>query len=40
MSFVMPKNIPVGEAPTPRDPRVDVNDVATELLAVREFAGR
>lgn len=39
MSFVMPKDIPAGEAPIPRDPRVNVNDVPTELLAVREFPG-
>lgn len=40
MSFVMPKDIPAGTAPTPRDPRIDVTDVAEgELLAVREFPG-
>lgn len=39
MSFVMPKTIPAGEAPTPRDPRVNLSDVPTELLAVCEFAG-
>lgn len=35
----MPKDIPAEEAPIPRDPRVNVNDVPTELLAVREFPG-
>lgn len=35
----MPKDIPAGEAPIPRDPRVNVNDVPTELLAVHEFPG-
>lgn len=40
MSFVMPKDIPAGEAPTPRDPRVNVKNVAEgEILAVREFPG-
>ncbi len=39
MSFVMPEDVPAGEAPIPRDPRVSVNDVPSELLAVREFAG-
>lgn len=36
---MIPKDIPAGEAPIPRDPRVNVNDVPTELLAVREFPG-
>lgn len=36
---MMPKDIPAGEAPVPRDARVNVNDVPTELLAVREFPG-
>ncbi|CAM9707158.1 unnamed protein product [Hapterophycus canaliculatus] len=40
ISFVMPKDIPAGKAPTPRDPRVNVKNVAEgELLAVREFPG-
>jgi len=39
MSFVMPEDVPAGEAPIPRDPRVSVNNVPSELLAVREFAG-
>lgn len=40
MSFVMPKDIPAEKAPAPRDPRIDVTDVAEgELLAVREFPG-
>ncbi|CAM9184462.1 unnamed protein product [Scytosiphon promiscuus] len=40
MSFVMPKDIPAAEAPIPRDPRVNVKNVAEgELLAVREFPG-
>lgn len=39
MSFVMPEDVPAAEAPIPRDPRVSVNDVPSELLAVREFGG-
>ncbi|CAM9263433.1 unnamed protein product [Ectocarpus fasciculatus] len=40
MSFVMPKDVPAEEAPTPRNPRVNVRDVAEgEVLAVREFPG-
>lgn len=40
MSFIMPKDIPAGEAPVPNDPRVDVSDVDDgEILAVREFLG-
>lgn len=40
MSFVMPKDIPARNAPTPRDSRIGVTDVADgELLAVREFPG-
>lgn len=36
----MPKDIPAEKAPTPRDPRIGVTDVAEgELLAVREFPG-
>lgn len=37
---MMPKDISAGEAPTPRDSRVGVSDVADgEILAVRDFPG-
>lgn len=40
MSFVMPKEISAAVAPTPRNPRIGVSDVADgETLAVCEFPG-
>ncbi|CAM9154438.1 unnamed protein product [Sphacelaria rigidula] len=40
MSFIMPKDVPAGEAPAPNDPRIGVSDVDDgETLAVKEFYG-
>ena len=37
---MLPKDVKVGDAPTPRDPSIRVDDVGDgELLAVREFPG-